>query len=110
MQSFFRRDAREKSNREWTIAIRLAQVEALRVDPQRHHTNLLSRNTEIARHEARVILAHGKKHIDVIDLVANEIERLRAIWFLQAVQKKIFTLKRANDRHIERLFERRQPD
>ena len=69
-----------------------AQVETMRVDSQWHNTNLFGGNAEIARHEARVILAHGEKHVDVFDLIANEIERLRAIWFLQSVENQDYAL------------------
>ena len=84
-----------------------AQVKALRIDSQRHDANLLARNTEIARHEIGVILADRKKRIDVFDLIANQIQRLAAIWFLQAIEKQIFALQRAKNRHVQRLLERR---
>src|SRR6185369_4921418 len=52
-QSFFRRDATEKADREWTTT-RFSAVESVRIDPDRHHADLFARNPEITRHEVSV--------------------------------------------------------
>src|SRR5262249_21139288 len=82
------------------------RLKVLKIDADRHHPHFLGRDTQIARHEFGVEFADRKKEIDMLDVRANKIERLVTIWLLQAIEKKILSLKRATNGTIQFALQR----
>src|SRR4030095_12085846 len=106
MQSFFRSDAgKVPESKRVLCSFSLGSI-PFQVNPQRHYLNFFPRNAQISGHELLVVVADGDECIDIFAVLANEIMRFAAIRFEQAVEKKIFTLKRADNRAIQCFLER----
>ena len=107
MQSFLRRDAREISHAVRGRGRLLGSaLVAVQIDPERHDRDPVGPNPEQPRHRRHVVLADGDEPIDLRDLPANQIDRLAAIRFEQAIEEEILSLKRAADRTMQIVAQR----
>ena len=89
------------------MAVRLlSPCESFERDPERHDVNLLRRNAEIGRHEARVVFAHGGKPIHMLGALSNQRERLVAVRLMETIEEQVFALKGAVHRSLQRPPER----
>src|ERR1700687_618615 len=102
METLLRSDACKITDYEFAGRRRAGHGIAGEIDSQRNHIDLLRRNTEIPLHEGPVVFADSDKRIYILDVVANQCERLAAIGFGETFQEEILALQSATYRAVQR--------
>ena len=103
VQSFFRSDPGEVADAERHHGSWAAILVAGQIDSERHDGHPLRGDSEQPRHRWHVIVADGKKSIDLVHLLPDQVDCLLAIRLDETVQEQIFPLQRAGDRPLQRL-------
>ncbi len=97
MQALLRRDAREVSHGE-AIGVKLQRcVVSFQIDAQRHYVHFALGDAEVAAHVAGIILADRSEAVHVLDVGADQIERLCAVGFRELAEEQVFALEGAAD-------------
>src|SRR5262249_54975087 len=95
MQALFRRDASQISHSEAVGVETEAGIAILQIDAERYYVDFARRNAEALAPVVRGEFADCRITIHVRRISANQLPRLRPVWFRQLAEKKIFALQRA---------------
>src|SRR5438876_187258 len=96
MQTLLRADARKIAHREFGLRLFARQpIMARKIDSQRHDVNSFRRQPEIISHEVTVVGAMREKTVELPRMLADQVERLRAMGFDEIFEKDIVPLQQA---------------